>query len=92
MFPKYASKLNFIYGALSGVIGTVILYPTYMIKRVLQANNDKNFTLFKYSKDLLARQGIGGFYQGMSMSLAKVIPFQGILFWCNERLKILFKY
>ncbi len=92
MIPQYRSTLNFIYGSLSGVLGTVLLYPTYMIKRVLQANNDKNFSLFAYAKDLIKRQGLGGFYMGMSMTLIKVIPYQGILFWSNEKLKILLKY
>jgi hypothetical protein len=92
MIPEYRSSLNFIYGSFSGVFGTVALYPTYMIKRVLQANNDKNFSLFAYMADLHKRQGIQGFYKGMSMTLIKVIPYQGILFWCNEKLKILMKY
>lgn len=92
MIPEYRGTLNFIYGSLSGVFGTVALYPTYMIKRVLQANNDKNFSLFRYMMDLYKRQGIKGFYMGMSMTLVKVIPYQGILFWCNEKLKVLMKY
>jgi hypothetical protein len=92
MVPEYKNTLNFLYGSLSGVLGTVVLYPTYMIKRVLQANTDKNFRLFAYSKDLIKRQGLQGFYLGMSMTLVKVIPYQGILFLCNEQLKILLKY
>lgn len=92
MVPEYKNTLNFLYGSLSGVLGTVVLYPTYMIKRVLQANTDKNFRLFAYSKDLIKRQGLKGFYLGMSMTLVKVIPYQGILFLCNEQLKILLKY
>ena len=39
---KYKSKMNFIYGSLSGVLGTVLLYPTYLIKRVFQANSKLN--------------------------------------------------
>jgi hypothetical protein len=92
MVPEYKNTLNFLYGSLSGVLGTVVLYPTYMIKRVLQANTDKNFRLLAYSKDLIKRQGLQGFYLGMSMTLVKVIPYQGILFLCNEQLKILLKY
>jgi hypothetical protein len=92
MVPEYKNTLNFLYGSFSGVFGTVVLYPTYMIKRVLQANTDKNFSLFAYSRDLIKRQGLQGFYLGMSMTLIKVIPYQGILFLCNEQLKILLKY
>lgn len=92
MIPKYKNTLTFIYGSFSGVFGTMILYPTYMIKRVLQANNDKNFSLFNYTKDLIKRQGFQGLYLGMSMTLIKVIPYQGLLFWANEKIKILLKY
>lgn len=31
--------MNFVYGSLAGAIGTTILYPTYLIKRVFQANS-----------------------------------------------------
>lgn len=39
MVDRYRSQLNFVYGSLSGVIGTCLLYPTHLIKRVLQANS-----------------------------------------------------
>jgi hypothetical protein len=92
MIPQYKSALLFIYGSFSGVLGTVLLYPSYMIKRVLQANNDKNFSLMSYFTKQLRTQGIQGFYLGMSMTLIKVIPYQGILFWSNEKIKILLNY
>jgi len=38
MIPEYKSQLNFIFGSFAGVLGTTILYPTYLIKRVFQAN------------------------------------------------------
>jgi hypothetical protein len=40
MIPEYRDILNFLYGAISGVIGTTLLYPTHMIKRVFQANSN----------------------------------------------------
>lgn len=36
---KYRSIANFTMGSIAGVIGTFLLYPTYMMKRVLQANS-----------------------------------------------------
>jgi hypothetical protein len=39
MIPQYRSILNFIFGAMSGIIGTILLYPTHLIKRVFQANS-----------------------------------------------------
>jgi hypothetical protein len=92
MIPQYRSALNFIFGSLSGVVGTVALYPTYMFKRIMQANNSKDFNIFRHGADLYRRKGITGFYNGMSMTIVKVIPYQGIMFWCNEKLKVILKY
>ena len=36
---KSKNLLNLIYGSLSGIIGTFIMYPCYLVKRVLQANS-----------------------------------------------------
>jgi hypothetical protein len=92
IIPQYKSALLFIYGSFSGVLGTILLYPSYMIKRVLQANNDKSFSLMSYITSQLRTQGVKGFYLGMSMTLIKIIPYQGILFWTNEKIKVLLKY
>jgi hypothetical protein len=92
MIDQYRGSLNFIYGGFSGVLGTVLLYPTYMIKRVLQANDKKDLRLFKYVGDIYRNQGFVGFYKGMSMTLIKIVPYQGLLFWLNEKLKVLLSY
>jgi len=39
MIPKYRDGLNFIFGSMAGLFGTVLLYPSHMLKRVLQANS-----------------------------------------------------
>ena len=36
---KYHGLVNFCYGSFAGILGTTLLYPTYMLKRVLQANS-----------------------------------------------------
>ena len=41
---KYHNVVNFCYGSFAGLLGTTLLYPTYMLKRVLQANS-KYFNL-----------------------------------------------
>ena len=43
MINKFKNYLNLIYGSLAGVIGTLIMYPFYMIKRVFQANSIKYY-------------------------------------------------
>lgn len=39
MINKYKNYCNLIYGSLAGIIGTMIMYPFYMVKRVFQANS-----------------------------------------------------
>jgi len=92
MIDKYRGALNFIYGAFSGVLGTVLLYPSYMIRRVLQANDKKEMKLLDHANQIFKNQGLSGFYKGLSMTLIKIVPYQGLLFWINEKLKVIFKY
>jgi ornithine carrier protein len=99
MVERYKDYLYFIYGSFAGILGTVLLYPTYLIKRILQANSknlltidDKNFKVITHMTNLYQRHGIKGFYLGLSMTLLKTGPYIGLTFWCNERLKKLFKY
>jgi hypothetical protein len=92
MIDNYRNTLNFLFGSLSGLIGTVLLYPTYLIKRILQANDKKDFRLIDHMKHLYQRQGFKGFYLGLSMTLLKTVPYQGLVFLLNEQLKTLLKY
>lgn len=39
---KHQNLYNFLFGSLGGLIGTTILYPCYMIKRILQASRKIN--------------------------------------------------
>jgi solute carrier family 25 thiamine pyrophosphate transporter 19 len=91
MIPEYRSILNFIFGAISGIIGTTLLYPTHLIKRVFQANN-KDIKIIPWIRETINTQGIKGIYKGMSVTYLKIIPYQGILFCTNEKLKYIFGY
>ena len=48
--------------------------------------------MYPFLKELYQRQGIKGFYQGMSMSLVKIVPYNGLIFLINDYLKVLMKY
>jgi hypothetical protein len=91
MIEKYRNTLNYIYGSGSGVIATVLLYPTYMLKRVLQSSDSKS-KLLPIFKDIWLKDGFKGFYKGLSMTILKTAPYQGFLFWSNEKFKKLIKY
>lgn len=91
MIEKYRNTLNYIYGSGSGVMATILLYPTYMLKRVLQSRDSKS-KLLPIFKDIMLKDGFKGFYKGLSMTLLKTAPYQGFLFWSNEKFKKLIKY
>jgi hypothetical protein len=43
-------------------------------------------------KDTVRTQGIRGLYKGMSITYVKIIPYQGLLFSTNEKLKLILGY
>ena len=94
-----------MFGSISGIIGTTLLYPTHLIKRVFQANSklfyfktifpkidDRNLKMISYMKDTVRIQGVRGLYKGMSITYVKIIPYQGLLFSTNEKLKLILGY
>ena len=91
MNEEYKNTLNYIFGSISGVIGTTLLYPTYLLKRVLQTSIDK-LSIRQHIKIIYQKDRIYGFYKGLTTCYMKVIPYQGFLFWSNEKLKKMIKY
>jgi membrane protein CcdC involved in cytochrome C biogenesis len=43
-------------------------------------------------KNILKTEGYRGLYKGMSIAFCKIIPYQGILFMTNEKLKSVLGY
>jgi len=54
--------------------------------------DDKDLTLTKYIKQTFNTQGMQGFYKGMGVTMVKIIPYQGLIFFFNERFKALLGY
>jgi hypothetical protein len=48
--------------------------------------------MIQYIKNTINNQGIKGLYKGMSITYIKIIPYQGLLFSTNEKLKLLLGY
>jgi hypothetical protein len=43
-------------------------------------------------KEAIRKEGVRGIYKGLSITYVKIIPYQGLLFWSNEKLKVLLGY
>lgn len=54
--------------------------------------DDKNLRIIQYIKNTISNQGIKGLYKGMSITYIKIIPYQGLLFSTNEKLKLFLGY
>jgi len=54
--------------------------------------DDKNLSIIQYIKNTINNQGIKGLYKGMSITYIKIIPYQGLLFSTNEKLKLFLGY
>ena len=91
MVEKYRNTLNYMFGSSSAIIATIALYPSYLLKRVLQSSDSKK-SLSQFMKEIYFNDGFKGFYKGLSMTLLKTAPYQGFLFWSNEKFKRLLKY
>ncbi|KAG1148321.1 hypothetical protein G6F37_003992 [Rhizopus arrhizus] len=84
--------VNFLVGALSKTLATVITYPYIMAKVRLQwkpskENQDKVIP-YKGSLDILARvlrtEGFFGWYKGMSTQITKAVLSQALLFMMKD--------
>lgn len=89
-----AQLYNFTLGGLAGTIAVTLTYPTDLIRRKLQMVGSPGYPSYSGFVDcgvkIVQQEGIAGLYKGLWPCYLKVAPSMAILFWCNERLKVLF--
>ncbi|KAJ3024034.1 ADP/ATP carrier protein [Thoreauomyces humboldtii] len=87
---------TFIIGALSKALATIVTYPYIMAKVKMQwkppkglDQKDLEAVTYKSSIDILqkvlAREGLGGWYNGLQPQLIKAVICQSILFVCKDQ-------
>lgn len=54
--------------------------------------DDHNLRIRDWIIDNFRKNGITHFYKGLSINYIKIIPYQGLLFWTNEKLKVAMGY
>src|SRR3989338_5437320 len=84
--PKNLSiHVKIVVGAVAGIIGTLSIFPVDMVKTRLQASKGSTFRgPFDCAKQLLAKEGVRGFYRGLPVNLIGVTPEKAIKLAANE--------
>ncbi|KAF9898669.1 mitochondrial thiamine pyrophosphate transporter [Lobosporangium transversale] len=93
-----ASIQSFVSGASAGIIATTCTYPFDLLRTRFAIQRDvKTYTSVPQAfQHIIKRDGVRGFYKGMSPALVQVIPYMGIMFgsydtlkrltsWCKQR-------
>jgi len=83
-------------GSFAGAIGVGVAYPLDTIKTKLQARETKseavaNENPFKVTLDVLREEGLGGFYGGVTSTMAGQFAIKGVAFAVNEAAKAFFE-
>ncbi|KAF8980854.1 mitochondrial thiamine pyrophosphate transporter [Entomortierella lignicola] len=80
---------SFISGATAGIIATACTYPFDLLRtRFAVQRNVKVYTSVPQAfQHIIQKEGIRGFYKGMSPALIQVIPYMGVMFGSYDTLK-----
>ncbi|CAH0481897.1 unnamed protein product [Peronospora belbahrii] len=80
-------------GGTAGIVSSLVTFPIDVVRRRLQIsaihaeNAGIRPTTTGIASELFRKQGVSGFYRGLTPELMKVVPMVGITFGTFERLK-----
>ncbi|KAJ3357311.1 mitochondrial thiamine pyrophosphate transporter [Kappamyces sp. JEL0680] len=79
---KLSSVHTFIAGAASGTIATAVTYPFDLLRTrfAVQGTTKIYRSLPQAFVDIMAREGVSGFYRGLLPSVVAIIPQMGMMF------------
>lgn len=66
------------------LIAAIISYPHEVLRTRMREDNAKKQNIIRLSKELFKKEGISGFYGGMTAHLMRVVPNAAIMFFCYE--------
>ena len=72
--------INLLSGALAGPASLISIYPSEYVKTQQQLKTNKNKTIPQIAKNTFQKQGLFGFYKGLSNLLYFNIPRTAIKF------------
>ncbi|KAF9994664.1 mitochondrial thiamine pyrophosphate transporter [Entomortierella chlamydospora] len=80
---------SFISGSTAGIMATACTYPFDLLRTRFAVQRDvKVYTSVPQAfQHIFRKEGINGFYKGMSPALIQVIPYMGVMFGSYDALK-----
>ncbi|KAF9429562.1 mitochondrial thiamine pyrophosphate transporter [Entomortierella beljakovae] len=84
-----SSAQSIISGSAAGIIATALTYPFDLLRTRFAVQRDvKVYTSVPQAfQHILHKEGIRGFYKGMSPALMQVVPYMGVMFGSYDTLK-----
>ncbi|CAO3570294.1 unnamed protein product [Mortierella alpina] len=84
-----SSVQSFISGATAGIMATACTYPFDLLRTRFAVQRDvKVYTgVFQAFQHIFRKDGVQGFYRGMTPALIQVIPYMGVMFGSYDSLK-----
>ncbi|KAF9276908.1 mitochondrial thiamine pyrophosphate transporter [Mortierella alpina] len=88
-FTSSSAVQSFIAGANAGIVATACTYPFDLLRTRFAVQRDvKIYTgIVQACRHIFQKDGIKGFYRGMSPALIQVVPYMGIMFGSYDTLK-----
>lgn len=81
--------MKFAAGSAAGALGSLAGNPFDVLKTKMMASSGKEVpSMVKTGKDLLANQGIGGFYRGIDSNIARAMVLNGTKMACYDQAKL----
>lgn len=86
----HKSVVSFVAGAGAGATATVVTYPLDLLRtRFAAQGTDRVYSsLFRAVRDIHRDEGPRGFFRGLGVGLAQIVPFMGMFFALYESLRI----
>jgi hypothetical protein len=79
--------LKFLAGAITGGVGSVVGNPFDVMKTLAQTNKEASLPLTKLVGNMYASQGIGGFYRGVQVNIARACVLNATKMGCYDMAK-----
>jgi len=82
--------MKFLVGGMSGAIGCLAGNPFDVLKVKMMASEGKGAaspSFLKTSSDILATQGVGGFYRGLEANIMRAVVLNGTKMACYDQIK-----